>query len=314
MIQMESPAIPKVDELDLLLIKELELSPRQSNRALSEKLGISVETARKRLNRLLDERIVRFRTVTQPHVLGYQAPVILALNFSRGRIDEVVESLRPRSRIIDITLTTGRYDVMALAILRNIRELPDFLDRHVSNIPNLIHTETILILDMIKMSWKFLNSNGYKPHEPTPRDFDELDFRLIQELTLSPRARITDLAEKLGTNRQLVGKRLQLLLADDVTQVVSFVQPSVLGLNVKVVILVKVEPGKVRSTANNLVAEQSIHQIHLISGPFDLLLSAVFRDTEALFDFLRNRLDRYPGVICSETMIQIAVEKYSLAN
>jgi len=314
MSHMESPANSKLDQTDLMLIKELELDPRQSNRALSERLRISAETARKRLNRLLDEGIIRFRTVTQPYVLGYQAPVILALNVTRGKTDEVVEYLRPRSGIIDITLTAGRYDILALAILRNLRDLPDVFDREFGNIPYLIHTETILILDMIKMSWKFLNSNGDKPHEPTPRDFDELDLGLIQELTLCPRARITDLSEKLGTNRQLIGKRLRSLLADDVARVISFVQPSVIGLNVRAIVLVRVEPGKVRFVANSLVAEQSIQQIHIISGAFDLLLSAVFRDTEALFDFLRNRLSSYSGVISSETMIQIAVEKYSFAD
>jgi len=313
MIHIESPAMPKLDEVDLMLIKELEVDPRQSNRALSEKLGISVETARKRLKRLLDEEIIRFRTITQPHVLGYQAPVLLALNVRRGKTDEVVEYLRPKTRIIDITLTAGRYDILAFAILRNIRDLPDFFDRQLGDIPHLIHTETILILDMIKMSWKLLNSNADRPHELAPRNFDELDLRLINELTLSPKAGIIDLAGKLGANRQLIAKRLQSLLADDVARVISFVHPSFLGLNVRVIILVRVEPGKVRSIANSLVAEHSVHQIHVISGPFDLLLSAVFRDTEALFDFLRNRLDSYPGVISSETMIQVAAEKYSLA-
>jgi len=309
---MESPVIPKLDEVDLMLIKELEVDARQTNRALSEKLGVSAETVRKRLTTLLDEGIVRLITVIQPYALGYQAPVLLALNVSRGKTDEVADYLRPKRRILDISLATGRYDILAFAILPNIRDLPDFLDEQLSGTPHLIHAETILIMDMIKMSWKFLSSNVYQPRKTVRRDFDELDRRLIRELVAAPRERIIDLAKKLGTNRQLIGRRLQSLLADDVAEVISFIRPSALGLHVRVIILVRLQPGTVRSVANSLVAEQSVQQIHLIAGPFDLLLTAVFPDADALFCFLKNHLDSYPGVISHETMLQVSAEKYSV--
>lgn len=305
------PAIFQLDELDLMLVRELEADARQSISALSRKLSVSKATVKKRLHRLLDEEAITITTFTDHLSLGFQVWVMIGVSVRPGKIDEVAKNLRSYKSIRRILLTTGRYDLLIYTVFHNASELTDFYDGDLSGIPYLVSAETMIFLDIIKITWNYLNddTNQYQRH--TPRDIDELDRKLIRELELCPRETVTNLGRKLGVNRLLAGKKLRSLLADNIIRVVSFAQPSLIGLNVQVCIFVKVQPGQVRLLADSLAAERRVHYICIITGRFQLYLNAVFRDLDEMSDFLRNHLGNYPGVVSHETLTLVAFAKRS---
>ena len=190
----------------------------------------------------------------------------------------------------------------------------DFLDGDLSHVPHLTTAEKIVVMETTKVSWKYLNDDTDRFRQPSLREFDELDLKLIRELELCPRESIKQLGDRLGVNRKLVGRKLQSLLTDNVIQVVSIAKPSFFGLNVPVFIFVKVQPGKVRSVANSLVAERRVHHICIITGPFELFVNATFRDMGGLSDFLMDRLGNYEGVVSHETLIQVGFAKRSYSG
>ena len=304
----DKPAMLELDELDLMLARELELDARQTNVVLARKLNTSQMTVKRRLQRLLDQGVITFATIAPlPHLIG----VNIGLNVSPGKAGEVAEYLRTYRSIQRIILTTGRYDIILSMVFSDFNRVTDFLDGDLSHVPHLIDAEKILVMETIKMSWKYLNDDTDRYRQPPLREFDELDLKLIKELELCPRESIKDLGSKLGVNRKLAGRKFQSLLADNVIQVVSIANPSLFGLNVPVFIFVKVQPGKVRFVANSLAAERRVHHIHIITGPFELFVNAIFRDLEELSGFLMNHLGNYEGVISHETLIQVGFAKRS---
>ena len=62
----------KMDQLDLMILREMEIDGRQSVSDLSKKLGISRAYAGKKLKRLLDLRLTRIAAFTKPLALGYR--------------------------------------------------------------------------------------------------------------------------------------------------------------------------------------------------------------------------------------------------
>lgn len=305
------PATLELDELDMMLARELENDARQSNRVLAIKLATSQATVKRRLERLLNEGILTFATITNVTQLEFTIGVVIGLNASPGKIDEVAEYLKSYSSIQRVILTTGRYDIVISMFFNDFSSLAEFFDGDLSHVPHLVDADSMVLIDTLKTSWKYLNDDTEQFRNPQPRDFDELDIRLIKEMELCPRESIKDLGKKLGVNRKLVSRKLQSLMADNVIRVVSIAQPSLFGFNVQVFIFVKVQPGKVRSVAINLAAESRVHAICIITGPFELFLSAVFRDLEEMSDFLRNHLGNYEGVVSHETLIQMGYAKRS---
>ncbi len=302
-----------LDELDLMLAKELEQDARQSNRFLSKKIGINEATLKRRVKRLQDKKAINYITKTDRHLLGLHNSVILGLSVRRGMVDKVVERLRSRKRIRSILLTTGRYDIVIDAMLHDNRELVDFFDEELGKIPYLTNVDKIIFLETMKSSLRHLNADTNRYVKPAPANLDSLDLDIVRELELNPRESVMNLAKKLGVNRWLIGNRLKALLANRVIQVFGLLSPSYLGLKVRVFIFVNVQPGKVRSVAENLIIEKRVQQIHIITGSFDLFLVAIFPDMEELSDFLKNHLGSYSGVVSHETMIQVSCAKHSLS-
>jgi DNA-binding Lrp family transcriptional regulator len=242
---------------------------------------------------------------------------VLTLGFHvvPGRTDEVAECLRRIKSIKTITLTAGRYDMLSYAVLRSHQELPSFLYQELGQIPYLVRTETMLVLDAVKASWKYLSQDIQRFRKTTHSDIDGLDFELIKELELCPRESIRTLGKKLGVNRNLVGKRLNSLLDNGIIRVVSPIsEPSILGFNLDVTILVRAQLGKVMGVANSLIHETRVRHVATTNGPFELYLRAAFRDAEEMSDFLTKRLGSHEGVTSYETLIHLKTiqESYSL--
>lgn len=308
--------IAQLDELDLMLAKELELDARQTNRILAKKLATSESTVGRRLQRLKDEGVIDIVVRTSPPSMGLNTSVVMGLNVSRGKIDEVIEHLQPYKMIARIIRTLGRYEIVISAYFHSKRELNIFIREDLTRFPYIAGADLIIVLDSLKVSWKYFNKDTVPYHEPEPHDLDELDLKLIKELVLCPRESIVKLAKKLGSNRILLGKRLRSLMDDEIVRVISIAKPELFGLNLPAFIFVRVQPNKIVTTANAIVSERRVRHIAIATGSFNLFLNAVFKDMEEMSHFITNRLINLPGVICYETLIQVAFAKrsYSLLN
>ena len=69
---MKENSIPDLDQLDLMIIKELQIDGRQTNTELARKLSVSRTTVRSKLQRLLDEHVISINAVANPPLLGYE--------------------------------------------------------------------------------------------------------------------------------------------------------------------------------------------------------------------------------------------------
>ena len=108
------PHTPKtpLDHLDLRLLRELEINARQTIVDLSEKLSISKPTLKGRIQRLLDQHIIKILTVVDPLALGYKTQVNLGLNTLPGKVDSVANALASFRQVVHVSIHSGRYNAM----------------------------------------------------------------------------------------------------------------------------------------------------------------------------------------------------------
>lgn len=311
MNNVSTPKTAQIDELDLLLAKELELDARQSSNAIAKKLCVSNTTIQRRMQRLLDENIISIEAVPNPELLGFCTSVAMGLNVVPGKTQEVAKYLRSSKNTQFIAITTGRYDLFVLMTFRSPPDSIDFLDQELSRVPYLHRFETETVLRSTKVSWEYLNENTDPFRHPDPRILDELDIKLMKELQSFPRESVINLAKKIGVDRRVVSSRLQALRADNAIRVVSITKPWFFGFDVQAFIFVRVSPGKIMSVANGLVREKRLRNIAITTGSYQLILDAVFRDHHEMADFLTKRIGSYPGLISHETMVHAETIKNS---
>ncbi|MDD5093164.1 MAG: Lrp/AsnC family transcriptional regulator [Dehalococcoidia bacterium] len=304
----------KIDEIDLMLVKELEVDARQSNSELAANLGMSPSTVRRRIQRLIDLEVISIVAIPDRRALGFPLMVLIGINTRSGKADSVADYLRERRSARAIIATTGRYEIFLSATFRNSQELFVFISEDLGANPDLADFETMTVLKMMKNSWKYLRGEEAGPREAKPRELDPQELRLIKEMESQPRASMTDLSNILGLSRLSVSRKLQSLFDDSILQVVSVANPKAFGFDVQAALLVKVHPGEIVALADRLLLDKRVNHLAITTGSFQLLILAIFHNSTELSQFIRDDLRGSAGVLHTETLLYMpgAKRRFSL--
>lgn len=144
-----------LDELDLRLIEELEIDGRQTNAKLARSIGTSKATARRKLNTLLDDGIIKIVAVADPQAQGYKAVATMGIRVHPGEVDSVANKLASYESIRFVIITAGRYDIITWVMFRKSEDLSDFVRNELGNIPGLVSAETMIYLKIKKFSFTY---------------------------------------------------------------------------------------------------------------------------------------------------------------
>ncbi|MEM3670590.1 MAG: Lrp/AsnC family transcriptional regulator [Thermoprotei archaeon] len=105
-----------LDQLDVEIIRALQLNARLSYRELSRKMGVSVTTISERVRRLLDLNVIRgFSAIVNPDKVG---PSYCAVFYIKTGADSDVNAVAKKVSdvrgICYVYLTVGMYDLVAM--------------------------------------------------------------------------------------------------------------------------------------------------------------------------------------------------------
>jgi len=294
---------PKLDSLDLKLVEELEIDARQSLRDIAGKVGSNPETIRRKLKNLLDSRVISIHAICDVVALGFDTRALITLKVRPGTASSVADRLQEYHSIHKISLTAGHYDILLSTNFLNKRALISFLEGELGSITDILEASTMMLLQLRKNSFRYLHGETTEMKHIPPYEPDEWDLKLMKELELEPRELVGNLGKKIGMNRISAGKKLQALMDKDIIRVVSIIDPLSFDFQSEVVILVKTHPRQITSVADRMVTDGRVHHVGIITGPYNLFLAAIFRDSMELSGFLADELGMVSGVISHETMV-----------
>ena len=148
-----------IDHLDLMILKELEIDARQSVSDLAKKLGTSRGNVSNKLQRLLNQQLTKIVAFTNPLTLGYNVFSLTGIKVSPNEIDAAAERLSRLPEIHTVAKVAGRYDIVVQSMFHTPIEQSAFLMKELSNIPGITSTETMIALELRKLSFMFLVSS-----------------------------------------------------------------------------------------------------------------------------------------------------------
>ncbi|MFA4837348.1 MAG: Lrp/AsnC family transcriptional regulator [Dehalococcoidia bacterium] len=294
-----------LDELDRMLIRELEVDARQSTRDLGRKLDVSATTISNRLRRMSDKGIIAFAAVTDPGTMGFHVQVFIGLTVGPGKSAEVTQHLIPCRSIQWLTASTGRYDMVAYALFRSFKEMLDWMTNDLGTMGAVINADEMIVLRRVRSLYGHSNAECQGPGEVTGPCLDELDLNLIGELELNPRESIGVLAKKIGASPWVTSRKLKMLQAEKITQIVSIIDPRARGVLVRTLTLVRTHLDAIVPVTQTLAANPRIVYVGVIAGPYNIIVAAYFRNVDEMSHFLSHELGGLPGVTGYETMVMI---------
>ncbi len=150
---MRRKRIHKVDDVDNKIIAALRQDGRKSNVELGREIGVSEGTIRKRVARLIQEGIMQVIAVANPQKLGYQIEVMVGIHADIDKVKEIADRLAAMEEVRTVSIASGVYDLLMVALFRNNDELLDFLMNKLSTISGIKKTETSYLLRTLKRTY-----------------------------------------------------------------------------------------------------------------------------------------------------------------
>lgn len=146
-----------MDELDQAILEVLQTDARLPNRAIASKVGSSEPTVRRRIERLVDEGLIKIVAVASPYALGYQVVAIIGMQIDRAYQRQIEQALCNLPHVHFVGLTLGSYDVVLEAWLRSTDELLELLADHIAPLPGVQRVEPWQVLKLSKYNYDWGN-------------------------------------------------------------------------------------------------------------------------------------------------------------
>lgn len=297
-----------LDELDLMLIEAIKRDARISYQTLASKVGTSPQTANRRINKLIDNGIIKIVAVPDYTVLGYNTILFLAINAPPGMLDTLTEQLSNINSIKHLHITTGRYHILAVAVYRSIDEYLRLFPTDMVGIPENIRIEIMSAIKVVKNLWSQpAEGDANASHSnfiPT-----DLDLSVMRELFDSPRAPVTEIAHNIGANVTSVNNSLRRLTSQGIIKVISVTTSAAFGYNISGITLIQIHPSRLEILIDQLNASPFVYQMILTLGAFNCVIWTTFENSNQMRQFLIRDLGSIPGVLHYENLIVMRTKK-----
>lgn len=144
---------PPLDELDFAIITQLQDDGRRSYTEISRALDVSIGTVRNRINRMVEEGIVRFICRPDAHRIGFHSPANIKLSIKPSSL--IVKAAKVISEFPEVYYLahiSGEFDLDIDVMCRDQEHLADLITHRLPNVQGVNQTVTSVILRVYKLS------------------------------------------------------------------------------------------------------------------------------------------------------------------
>jgi DNA-binding Lrp family transcriptional regulator len=143
-------------EGDDALFATLAADGRAGYQELSAATGWSESTVRRRLEHLREMRALFFDVEIDAALLGYEVQVMIWLAVPPAEMTAVAEELSHHAEIVFTAATSGRSNLVAIAVCRDFDAFYDYLSARIGALRTVSHVETAPVLLAVKRAGRVL--------------------------------------------------------------------------------------------------------------------------------------------------------------
>ena len=134
----------KIDDTNIQIIKHLR-SGRKSYKKIAAELGITQNTVRSRVNKLVEEGVIEISGFANPEVLPGHRVVMVGVKLATMNLVEKGAEFSKLKGVVSVSVVTGRFDLMLVVLLKEGFGLLEFYTQEVARIEGVQSVETFVI-------------------------------------------------------------------------------------------------------------------------------------------------------------------------
>ncbi len=149
------PTQALIDDLDRAIIGLLKVEGRMSFTEVAKRLNLPEATARYRVQKLLQSKILRVNATLNPEYLGTPHVMIVQLFVENGKIDAVAAALAEIEEVQFVAITAGHHNIVIDLSFGTHDELLAFYAK-LHQIPGVIRYESQVVMKLLKAEYKYV--------------------------------------------------------------------------------------------------------------------------------------------------------------
>lgn len=143
-----APPARALDAIDRDILRMLQTDGRASIRSVAERVHVSRANAYARINRLIDDGVIRGFSARVDHErAGQGASAYITLKIVQNSWRTVREQLQALPGAAHIALVSGDFDVLLLVHTADNRTLRELVLTRLQSIPEVLSTRTLLVFE-----------------------------------------------------------------------------------------------------------------------------------------------------------------------
>lgn len=143
----------RLDDVDRGIIDALKEDGRMSFAEVARRLDVSAGMVRQRYLDLAEKGILQVVAVTNPTLMGYNTMALVGVRVDGNRLREISRQMAAFEEVVYLVLCTGTFDILVEVACRDNAHLLQFLTEHLRAIEGVVHTETIIYLEIVKETY-----------------------------------------------------------------------------------------------------------------------------------------------------------------
>ena len=157
-----------LNETDRKIISYLQYDGRMPYTAIAAKLDITESTVRRRVKQLAESGKLQIVAIVKPKDLGLDKAAMIGISVKTNRIAEVADEIAQLPEVTYLFQAAGEFDLFAEVYCRDREHFVSFLNEKLQQIPDIERTQTIFILKMHKLSYRWGQSDPSRAdHHPS---------------------------------------------------------------------------------------------------------------------------------------------------
>jgi len=136
----------KLDETNKTIIKELQ-NGRKPFSTIAETMGITENTVRSRVNKLLEEGVLQISGLVDPQSIPEMQVVIMGIKLSTLDLELKAKEMLALKGVISVVVVTGRYDLIVhlATSTQDDQSLLNFFKNELSKVKGVSDVETFVV-------------------------------------------------------------------------------------------------------------------------------------------------------------------------
>jgi len=135
---------------------------------------------------------------------------------------------------------------------------------------------------------------------------DELDMKLLYELTKDGSISVPNLSKKLGINASVLYSRIKRLMKKKLIKKFTIeIDETLLGIGVKATVGINRDPKLKESIHKQLMETSEVVSISEITGRFDIMVRVYADNLEALHTVVIEKIGKIDGIQNTETFVEL---------